>query len=165
VRWHYRDAGLLWLWPVAYAAHLAEESWAGEGLRFWLARIAGAPLPADAFVAVNAIAMLLVVVAVVTAVRTERAGWTAIAVATTFSVNAVLHVAGTVWTATYSPGLITAVVLYFPLGQLSLTRAWLQAARPSFWRGFVAGLLAHAAVSAFAFWAAALGCRSSSGSD
>jgi hypothetical protein len=29
VRWHYRDAGLLWLFVPAYLVHLAEEWFAG----------------------------------------------------------------------------------------------------------------------------------------
>jgi Protein of unknown function with HXXEE motif len=65
-------------------------------------------------------------------------------------VNGVVHVAGSILTGTYSPGLITGVVLYLPLGQLALIRAWHQAPPRMFLHGVLAGLAAHAVVTATA---------------
>jgi len=46
----------------------------------------------------------------------------------------------------YSPGLFTGVVLYLPLSQLVLLRAWRQADRDVLRRGLVAGIALHTLV-------------------
>lgn len=146
MRWHYRDAALLWLFPPAYLAHLAEELLAGPGFPAWVAHIAGRPLPLTAFVAINAVAFTLLIAGTMAAIRDERYGWIAVAVATVLSVNALLHAAGSVMTGTYSPGLITGIVLYLPIGQLLLLRALHQIEPPRFTRGVLAGLAIHTLV-------------------
>jgi hypothetical protein len=148
-RWQYNDPPLAWLLVGAYAAHIVEE-WFG-GFPEWLAVVAGAPLPRDAFLAINAVALLVVAVGTGAATRRKSRGWIAIAVAAVLFVNALLHMLGSVVTGTYSPGLFTSVILYVPLCGLSLLRAWGQAPHGWFARGVLAGLLAHAAVSLLAF--------------
>ena len=155
MRWHYRDAALLWLFPPAYLAHLAEEWWGGPGFPAWFAAIAGRPLPRPAFLAINAVAFAALIAGVRAASRRESAGWMAIAIGTVVSLNALLHVAGSVLTGSYSPGLITGVVLYLPLGQLLLVRALLQVESSRFSTGVAAGVAVHVAVILTAATAAA----------
>jgi hypothetical protein len=160
LRWHYRDPLLVWLLVGAYAIHLMEE-WIG-GLPEWLAVVIGRPVPRPAFIVINAIAMVCAIAAARAAseratARTARgagSGWPAIAIATVVLVNAFLHILGSLVTATYSPGLFTAVILYLPLSQLLLMRAWSQAEPGVFQRGVWAGVLVHAAVMLTAFTAA-----------
>ncbi len=144
MRWHYRDPPLVWLFVVAYAMHLAEEFFGG--FPEWFAFIAGEPLPRDAFVIINVTALALMAAAAHAATRRESLGWLAIAIATVVSVNGLAHLLGSLVSAGYSPGLVTGVVLYLPLGMLALLRAWHQVAPAFFWRGVVAGLAAHAVV-------------------
>ena len=143
MRWHYRDPLLVWLFPAAYALHILEE-WFG-GFPEWFAIVLGNPLPREAFVLLNALALGAMVLAAGMAVRREQHGWLAVAIATVVLTNGLLHILSSLWTAAYSPGLFTSVVLYLPLGQLALLRAW-QQARPSFAGGAAAGLGAHALV-------------------
>jgi hypothetical protein len=149
MRWQYNDPLLAWLLVAAYAAHVVEE-WFG-GFPEWLGIVAGAPLPRSEFLAINAVALLVAIAATRVATRGDSRGWVAIAVAAVLFINALLHILGSVLTATYSPGLFTGVILYVPLGGLSLLRAWSQAPRGWFARGVLAGLAAHAAVSLLAF--------------
>lgn len=51
----------VWLFPVTYLCHIAEEYWGGEGFYRWVARAAGAKLTAADFVTLNARACVLVV--------------------------------------------------------------------------------------------------------
>ena len=155
MRWHYRDALLVWLFPAAYGCHVLEE-WA-LGFPEWSALVVGAPLPRLAFILINLIGVALMCGAAGASVRRERHGWMAVAIATVVLVNALLHIAGSVATGTYSPGLFTAVILYLPLGQLLLLRAWHQADPATVRRGVLAGVAAHAAVIAVATAAARLG--------
>jgi hypothetical protein len=149
VRWHYRDPPLVWLLVASYAAHIVEE-WLG-GFPEWLGLIAGAPIPRDAFIVINAVGMAGMIAISRAATRRESLGWLAIAVSTLLFVNGLLHLLGSIVTGTYSPGLFTGVILYLPLGQLSLLRAWSQAPAGFFARGVLAGVAAHIFVSALAF--------------
>lgn len=155
MRWQYRDAGLLWLFVPAYAIHVAEE-WFG-GFTRWTAQMTGRPIPEPAFVAISAITFALLLAAVISAVRTEHNGWLAIAIATILLVNTTTHAAGAAITASYSPGLISAVVLYVPLALLTMIRAVEQAPRRQLTRGIVSGLLVHGLVFVVAFAATRMG--------
>jgi hypothetical protein len=146
MRWHYRDPLLLWLFVPAYLAHLAEEWWAGPGFPAWIAAFAGRPLPGAAFIAINATALVLLVAGIRAATRRESAGWIAVAIATVVSLNAVLHLLGSLAAGSYSPGMVTGIVIYVPLGLLTLLRASHQQSPPAFARGALAGIVIHAVV-------------------
>lgn len=149
MRWHYRDPLLVWLFIPAYAVHVLEE-WIG-GFPEWMAIFAGGPLPRFAFVLINAIAMLIVILAGYAATRSESRGWMAVAIATVTFLNGSLHILGSVVTGTYSPGLFTGSILYLPLSQLALMRAWSQAHNGLFGLGVLAGFSFHVAVTLVAF--------------
>ena len=158
MRWHYRDPLLVWLFPASYAAHVVEE-WLG-GFPEWLAVFGREGLPRGAFVAINGVAMTLMIVATHLVTRAERKsramaeddghGWIAVAIATILLVNGLMHIGASLLTATYSPGLFTSMVLYLPIAQLALFRAWQQAPRRAFLRGTCAGVAMHALVSGIA---------------
>ena len=149
MRWHYRDPLLVWLLPGAYVCHLLEE-WFG-GLPEWMSVVLGSPLPRPAFIAINTVAFLLMVVGIRATTRRESNGWMGIAVATILLVNGVAHLLGSVVTGTYAPGLVTGVVLYLPLGSLVLLRARGQAEGDLFARGVLAGIGLHALAIVIAY--------------
>ena len=95
--------------------------------------------------------MVLAVLGIRMAVRAERFGWIAIAMATVFLINTLSHLAGSVVTGTYSPGLFSAVILYLPLASVTLIRAADQASREYVLHGVAAGALIHAAVFIVAY--------------
>jgi hypothetical protein len=149
VRWEYRDAGLLWLFVPAYLVHVSEE-WLG-GFPDWIGTVVGRPLPPAAFFIINGVALVLVVAGIRAAIREDTHGWIAVTVATIVLVNTLAHAAGAGLTGSYSPGLISAVVLYVPLGSLAMIRAIDQAPRAQLIRGIVTGLAIHALVFIVAF--------------
>ena len=140
---------LVWLLPLAYACHLVEE-WLG-GFRLWIAAVAGAPMPAAAFVAINTVGFVLFLAAARRTTQRESSGWIGVAMATILLVNGMLHVVGTLVAGSYSPGLITSVILYLPLSQLLLLRAWYQADRALLGRGILTGIALHALVGLVVF--------------
>jgi hypothetical protein len=149
MRWEYRDAALLWLFVPAYMTHVVEE-WFG-GFTTWAARFAGRPIPGDAFLVINGIALLLLIAAIRASSRDQASGWMAIAIATIALVNTASHLAGAIYTQSYSPGLVSAVILYVPLGSLTMVRASDQAPSTQLSRGIVAGMALHALVFVVAF--------------
>ena len=149
MRWHYRDAGLLWLFVPAFVLHVAEE-WFAD-FPAWTARVVGSAMPDAAFLAINAVALAVLVYGIVRATRDEDHGWIAVTIATIALVNLVAHAAGAVVTRSYAPGLFTAVVFYVPLGSLTMIRALDQASVAQLRRGVLWGFVLHALVFAAAF--------------
>jgi sorbitol-specific phosphotransferase system component IIC len=129
----------------AYAAHVVEE-WFG-GFPEWFGLLAGRPLPHDAFLIINAVGLAVMAAAARAATGRETLGWLAIGIATVIIVNGSAHLLGSIVTGRYSPGLFTGIVLYLPLGELALTRAWSQVPHVFFWRGVAAGVAAHTVVT------------------
>ena len=66
-------------------------------------------------------------------------------------VNGIAHLLGTLAFGSYSPGLITSVILYLPLSQLVLLRASYQAGRSVVAFGVSAGVILHAVVGVIVF--------------
>ena len=152
--WRYDDPPLVWLFVAAYAAHVVEEFFGG--FPQWVALVAGRPLPVREFAIINAFGLAAMVAAARVSTRREPLAWLAIGVATVVLVNALLHLLGSLLTGTYSPGLITGVVLYLPLGLLLLLRASHQAPASFLLRDILTGLAAHALVLLIAFSSARL---------
>jgi hypothetical protein len=149
VRWHYRDPLLVWLLPVSYALHVLEE-WFG-GFPEWTAIVVGSPLPRGAFVVINAVAFAAMILATRATTRRESNGWMGIAIATILLVNGIAHILGSLVTGTYSPGLLTGTILYLPLAQLTLLRAWAQTEGAMFGKGVMTGIALHALVVVVAY--------------
>jgi hypothetical protein len=145
MRWQYRDPLLVWLLVAAYACHVVEE-YAG-GFPEWFAHLAGAPLGRAEFLFINAVGLAAMATAARAATRQASLGWMAIGIAAILFANGIAHLVASLVTSTYSPGLFTGVILYLPLGGLTLLRAWLQAPRPFFWRGIAVGIAAHLVVT------------------
>lgn len=141
MRWHYRDPAFVWLFVPAYLCHLAEEYFAG--FPEWIGLVVGRPLPPVGFLAINAVALVVMIAAIRAATRRESRGWMVIAIASLLLVNAIAHLLGSLVTAIYSPGLITGAIIYFPLALIALIRAWDQAPEQMFWRGVAVGVVAN----------------------
>ena len=128
-------------WAIAGAAlvHIAEEYWGG--FLTWFPRMTGLRLTRARFVTVNA---LFVVLCVLAAIAGQRLVVFSLSVAALIFINACIHLAGTVRFRRYSPGLVSAVVLYIPLAVSAYARA-----------AAAGGLTLEAGMSAFGlglFW-------------
>jgi hypothetical protein len=152
MRWHYRDPFLLWLFPLSYAAHIAEEWWAGGGFTRWLAALGFDSLGPGALLAWNGIGLTSTIIGCRLAARRDAFGWIAVTIAAATLLNAVTHLAASVVSGTYSPGLITGVTLWMPLGLLTLLRARDQASARTIWTGIAIGILIQVVT-----WTIALG--------
>ena len=101
------------LFPVSYIVHIAEEFWGG--FPEWVAEFSGFAASTKGFLAANVILWLAMAVAVVWVLRSAASAWVVVALATIVLINSVPYFLGTVLTCSYSPGLISAAVLWFPL--------------------------------------------------
>lgn len=145
-----RSDGWIWLFPLTYLLHIAEEYWG----RFyiWLSRVAGVDLSREDFLIINAIAFVVMTGAVFAAsiqpaARLVIAGFGAIVF-----INGLLHLGGSIVTQSYSPGVVTGTLLWLPLGVYALRRVRQELPAGQFAAGVVIGLLLHGIVSLVAFF-------------
>jgi hypothetical protein len=103
-----------WLLPVTFAAHIAEEYFAG--FPAWFSRVAGARLTTERFFELSGLGWVAMAVAVTIATTIRPARVVLVVLATMVLTNAGLHAGASLVTAGYSPGTVTAVLLWIPLG-------------------------------------------------
>lgn len=135
-----------WLFPATYAVHLAEELWGGEGFIAWLARVAGIELGAGQFLLWNALALLLMSASIFLIMRFKRLRLLLLAYGAAFLLNALSHLIAGICTISYSPGVLSGLLLWLPLGALTLLRFGKTLSRRQRLAGFVIGALMHCTV-------------------
>ena len=135
---------LPWLLPVTYLVHLAEEY--GLGFPAWVARVTGVRLSTERFLELNAFFFTVMVITVVVATTLRPARLLLAALATIVVVNPLLHLGGTIVTGRYSPGALTGLLLWMPLGLTLLTRLRRELARIELGVGVVLGVGLHGLV-------------------
>jgi hypothetical protein len=141
-------AAWVWLYPATYAIHILEELWGGEGFTAWLARIAGVELAAQQFLDWNALALLLMSAGVLLTLRWRHLRWLLLAYGVAFLLNALSHLAASLYTVSYSPGLVSGLLLWLPLGAFTLIYFKPTLSRRGRRAGLLVGLSMHCVVLA-----------------
>lgn len=141
----------VWLFPASYVLHLAEEYAAGGGFPLWLERALGIGFTKTEFLAWNAFALALMCVGAWLVAGHPRFRFVEIAMAVAVLGNVAAHATASLLTWTYSPGLVTGLVLWGPLGAIRLRSARLastpRARRAGTYIGLSAVLIATAIVA------------------
>jgi hypothetical protein len=106
----------LWLFPAAYALHICEEY--GAGFPAWMTRHMHASMGNAAFLQNNALFMAILL-AVSTWASISRSWLSAFVFLSWASGNLfwnfIFHLVTTLYADSYSPGLVTASLLYYPI--------------------------------------------------
>ncbi|HEV2764662.1 MAG TPA: HXXEE domain-containing protein [Pyrinomonadaceae bacterium] len=131
------------LFPLTFVVHVAEEVWCGEGFPAWATRLSGVEMTYERFLALNAIAWGVMLAGCLLAVVFERLRWLALPFASAVLLNGFAHTAATVFTASYSPGLLSGLLLWVPLALYTLRRARRFTERKTFWLAAAFGLVLH----------------------
>jgi hypothetical protein len=111
-----------WLFPSTYLLHIAEEFWGGEGYSAHLAKTRGVSLTAARFFFLTGIGALLMVAGIFIAERLNFLQMLLVILGTVVLVNGLSHTVTGARTAMYNPGLWTGLMLWIPLGALTLVR-------------------------------------------
>ncbi|HKO63045.1 MAG TPA: HXXEE domain-containing protein [Pyrinomonadaceae bacterium] len=124
----------LWLFVITYVVHVAEEYWGGEGYSVHLMESKGVYMSPSRFLFVQAIGIALMAAGVLIAKRLRFANAFAIILAATVLGNTVTHIVSSVRTLEYEPGLVSAIVIWLPLGLFTILyfRHYVQKAK-RFW--------------------------------
>jgi len=135
-----------WLFPATYALHILEEWRCGETFTVWIARLTGVESAMGEFLLWNAVALVLMSASIVLTIRFKSFGWLLLAYGTAFLLNALSHLSASFYTTSYSPGLVSSLLLWLPLGALTLLRFRTTLSRRSRRAGLLVGLLIHCIV-------------------
>ncbi len=137
----------IWLFPITYLIHMTEEYYSGEGFYRWISRLTGAHFTAHDFVALNAIAWFVMVCAMALVAAFPSCRFLLVAFGGVVLLNALLHVSFSVLTRSYSPGAISGLLCWTPLGTYTLHRTWRELPHSIFAFGIAVSLGLHGLVS------------------
>jgi hypothetical protein len=136
------------LLPLGFLLHIGEE-WFGD-FAVWTEDALRMPVSTTRFIVLNSIVWPSFAVLTVVAIRRPSWWWFVTAFATVVVINAVFHVLGSLATGTYSPGLISALCLYLPVGGYALLDGSRRLPSAVFGRAAALGVAIHAAVAVIA---------------
>ena len=106
--------------PISFLAHIAEEWWGGPGFPAWTQNTLGVAVSPTRLILMNGSGLLLMTLSVIAALREPRTAWLAAAFAAMITVNGLLHAIATGAYSVYSPGTITGLLVFVPVGSLTL---------------------------------------------
>ncbi|CAN5451220.1 hypothetical protein BH18ACI2_BH18ACI2_05210 [soil metagenome] len=142
---------LIWLYPLTYLLHVGEELFVGGGFPGWWETLTGISLSRQQFFLHNSVGWALMLVGVMLICWRAKFRWIEVSYAVAILLNAAFHIAASMWTLTYSPGLITSIALWFPLAAATLMRRSSTLNRRAFRRSVIVGLFIHLIVLALIF--------------
>lgn len=107
---------LVWLLPLSVALHLLEEYFGGKGLPVWMSDLLNRNITESYFITINSIALFLIIVFSAYHSSVKQNNVLFLGLISLFFINGVLHLAVSIYTVSYSPGTVTGVLIYLPLG-------------------------------------------------
>jgi len=110
---------IAWLLPVTLLAHQVEEYF-GEFPQ-WYSDLLNAQLSIRDFLIINGIGLFLITVFALSYLFNKH-NMALVAVGTLVFVNGIVHLLLTIFTFSYSPGTISGIVLFLPLGTIIYRR-------------------------------------------
>lgn len=142
---------LIWLFPIAYVFHIAEES---NGFANWVTNVLGGQMTIKPFIINNSIFMLVLLTLCFTAARKQES-WSTFLLFFWVSAqefwNFIFHIYTQFKFNAYSPGYFTAILLYLPvyfyLSYICLRERFLP------WRLWLIAFILSITLLAFTIWA------------
>jgi hypothetical protein len=130
---HISSSFWIWAFPITFVIHITEEFFGGEGYSGYLLRLRGIRVSPQRFLVGQAIAFALMLVGIILAKHLKFLNYMIVIMGAVVLVNAVTHCMQTVVHGQYVPGLVTAIILWLPLGMITLLRFKSQMRKISYW--------------------------------
>jgi hypothetical protein len=138
---------LYWLFPITLVLHVTEEYWGGVALAPSRAQMKGVSLSPSQFLISTALGLVLMVLGLLLAKRYGFPQMFLVILGTIVLINGFTHTIYALRTMAYNPGLVSGVIIWIPLGILTLTRLWGKMLPRRYWVGMAIGLGVHGIVS------------------
>lgn len=116
---HHRPLGIvdlcLWLFPLTYLVHVAEEYWCGEGYPAYILRVRGVHLSTTRFLVAQALGTVLMAGGIMLARRFNFPHMMVIIMASIVLVNGLTHTMTSSSNGVYGPGVVSSALIWIPL--------------------------------------------------
>jgi hypothetical protein len=130
---------LPWLFPATFLLHIAEEYWGGGGFSAYMERARGVHLPPSRFLLMNGIGLGLMALGVVLARRFGFTHWLLACYGAIVLGNGLSHTINSVISREYNPGVVSGLLIWIPLGLLTLFYLKGKMAPRKFWTAMAIG--------------------------
>jgi hypothetical protein len=131
---------LAWLFPVTYLIHVTEEYLAGVALATSPNKMRGANLTATQFLILNAFAVSLIFAGMFISRRLRFRPWLMVCLGTVMMINGLFHVAGGFRIAGYNPGLVSGLLIWIPIGVITLISQKRRVLPKKYWAAIAVGV-------------------------
>ena len=136
-----------WLIPITYLIHIGEEFYGGEGYPAYLKRLRGVELTPTRFLVGQAIGLALIIIGLLIARRLSFPKQLLIILGALVMVNGFSHLGTSIYYREYSPGLISGVLIWIPLGLATLIRFNRDMSARLYWLYVAIGVAINAVVA------------------
>jgi hypothetical protein len=109
---------IAWLIPAAYFLHLLDEYFSGAGFSSWYSSMFQVDLSVNDFITINSVGFAVTLLIVILYSFNKTNIFLIAMLGFLFFINGLVHPFVSIVTATYSPGTLTGVLIYLPLGFL-----------------------------------------------
>jgi uncharacterized protein with HXXEE motif len=130
----------LWMFPITYLIHIAEEYWGGEGYSAYIYRLRGVHLSPTRFLVAQSIGFILVTIGVILAHKFKFRRMMLIILGAVVLVNGLTHAFTALTILRYGPGLFSSIFIWMPLGVFVLVRFKNEVTRKRYWIGIAIGV-------------------------
>ncbi len=138
---------LCWLHPLTLVVHLAEEYFGGVMLADSPQTMKGVGLTRARFLALTGLGVALVIIGIILARSFGFTQLLLVILGTFVLINGTSHAITSWRKAEYNPGVATGVLLWIPLGALTLVYLKSSMSWQRYWTGILIGIAIHAIVS------------------
>ena len=114
----------MWLFPFTYLIHIAEEYWGGEGYSAYLFRLRGVQLSPTRFLVFQSLGVVLIVVGVILSQHFKFPRFMLGMLGALVLCNGITHAVTALRHGGYGPGLISCLLIWIPLGLVTLVRLY-----------------------------------------
>ena len=112
----------LWVFPITYLIHIAEEYWGGEGYPAYILRLRGVHMSTTRFLVAQGVGVVLVTIGVILARRFNFPQMMLVILGAIVLVNGITHSVTALTILRYGPGLWSSIFIWIPLGIFTLLR-------------------------------------------
>jgi hypothetical protein len=130
----------LWVFPLTYLIHIAEEYWGGEGYPAYILRLRGVHMSTSRFLVAQSVGVVLVTIGVILARRFRFPQMMLIILGAIVLVNGITHTVTAVSIMGYGPGLWSSILIWTPLGVFTLLRFRNAVSRKQYWIAIAIGV-------------------------
>ena len=150
---HFSDTSIVWwlsLFPLTYVIHIADEYWSGGGYSAHLFNTYGVELSPSRFIALQMLGLTLMTVGIVLAVVFRFPMTLLVIFSGIVFVNSLVHIFRSLSLGHAEPGLTTSLLLWFPLGLITLLTIRDNMSLTRFCLAFMAGAMISGLVEVIA---------------